>query len=201
MELKIGILLPRSDMFPTLGKDFLNGLKLSLKNSVPKVVPNFLVEGIGNAADENLLKTAEKMLLQEDVDLAVSFCSIYKLEEMVSLFHNYKKPLIHIDLGGSVLKKEHTASPYVLHHTLNIWQSAYATGKYVAQKLGKTAAVITSMYEGGYHIGATFEKGFISEGGYIASYYVGSYGLQNRNLFCHGGRDRKSTAGCNLCAF
>lgn len=32
MEIKIGILLPRSDMFPALSLDFLNGLKLSLSN-------------------------------------------------------------------------------------------------------------------------------------------------------------------------
>lgn len=170
---KIGILLPRSDMFPTLARDFLNGFKLSLKKSMThEFTPQFIVESVGNAADDNLLKVAEKMILQEEVDLTITFCSVFKLRELVTIFHNYKKPLIHVDLGGSVLKKEHT-SPYILHHTLNLWQSAYAAGIYAAHNFGKKAAVAASFYDGGYHFTEGFVRGFTNEGGSIVNYYVG----------------------------
>ena len=172
MEIKIGILLPRSDMFPTLSLDFLNGLKLSLSNLTDKNIEfKYIVESIGNAADDTALRVAEKMILQEEVALTISFCSFYKLKELVTIFDSYKKPLIHLDLGGNVLKKEHT-SPYVLHHTLNLWQSAYISGKYAADNFGKKAALAISFYDGGYHLTDAFVQGFTDHGGEIVFSYV-----------------------------
>lgn len=171
MGLKIGLLLPRSDMFPTLALDFLNGLKLTLKSSDSANLPQFIIEGIGNAADNSLLKVAEKMILQEDVDITISFCGIFKLKELVAIFNSYKKPLIHLDLGGNVFKKEHI-SEYVLHHTLNLCESTYASGVYAAKNFGKNAALAISFYDGGYHLAESFAKGFTENGGNIVYTYV-----------------------------
>ena len=182
MELKIGILLPRSEMFPTLALDFLNGCKLAFKNSMPDgMSQNFIVEGIGNATDSSLLKIAEKFILQEDVDITLAFCGSFYLTDLIQIFNSYKKPLIRIDLGGSVLTKEHL-SPYVLHHTLNIWQSAHAAGKYAAHNYGKKVSVMTSIYDGGYHLAASFVKGYTDEGGEISSYYGGPMDYKSENF-------------------
>ena len=172
MGLKIGLLLPRSDMFPTLALDFLNGLKLLFNKSDTNInFPQFFIEGIGNATDDSLLRIAEKMILQEDVDLTISFCSIFKLKELVAIFNSYKKPLIHLDLGGNVFKKEHI-SEYVLHHTINLCQSSYVSGVYAAKVYGKNAALAVSFYDGGYHIAESFVKGFTENGGSIVYNYV-----------------------------
>jgi ABC-type branched-subunit amino acid transport system substrate-binding protein len=172
MEMKIGILLPRSDMFPTFALDFLNGLKLVLEhrgNNIPN--PVLIVESVGNATGDAVLKSAEKMILQENVDLTISFCSVFKLKELVDIFDAYKKPLIHVDLGGNVLKNEHT-SPYVIHHTLNLWQSAYISGVNAVNLFGKNAALAISFYDGGYHLAESFVKGFTDNGGNIVFAYV-----------------------------
>jgi len=159
-------------MFPTLALDFLNGLKLVLnKSNNSSNFPQLIIEGIGNATDNSLLKVAEKMILQEDVDLTISFCSIFKLKELVAIFNSYKKPLIHLDLGGNVFKKEHI-SEYVLHHTLNLCQSSYVSGVYAAKVYGKNAALAVSFYDGGYHIAESFVKGFTENGGSIVYNYV-----------------------------
>ncbi len=173
MELKIGILLPRSDMFPALSLDFLNGLKLSLLKNLKgnNFKFKYIVEGLGNAADDTILRVAEKMILQEEVVLTITFCSFFKLNELISIFNAYKKPLIHLDLGGNVLNKEHT-SPFVLHHTLNLWQSAYASGVYTANNFGKKAALAISFYDGGYHLTSGFVQGFTDQGGEIVFSYV-----------------------------
>ena len=100
MKFKIGILLPRSEMFPTLALDFLNGCKLAFKNSLADgMSPDFIVEGIGNATDSSLLKIAEKFILQEEVDITLAFCGSFYLTDLIRIFDSYKKPLIHIDLG------------------------------------------------------------------------------------------------------
>jgi len=172
MELKIGILLPRSDMFPTLAMDFLNGLKLAFK--IPwgdLLIPKLLIESVGNATDKSLLQIAEKMILQENVDLTISFCGIFNLKKLAGIFNAYKKPLIHVDLGGNVLKDEYT-NPYVIHHTLNLWQSAYFSGVYAANTFGKNAALALSFYDGGYHLAESFVRGFTENGGNVVYNYV-----------------------------
>jgi ABC-type branched-subunit amino acid transport system substrate-binding protein len=159
-------------MFPTLALDFLNGLKLAFENSGKEnFVPEFIVESVGNATGKSLLDAAEKMILQEEVDLTISFCSVFNLKELVSIFDAYKKPLIHIDLGGNVLKEEHTG-PFVIHHTLNLWQSAYYAGVYAANAFGKKGALATSFYDGGYHLIESFVCGFTENGGNVVFNYV-----------------------------
>ncbi|NNE27170.1 MAG: ABC transporter substrate-binding protein [Saprospiraceae bacterium] len=181
MDLKVGILLPRSDMFPTLAMDFLNGLKLGLNKSGISNMPELVIESIGNAADQLVIKVAEKMILQEEVNLTIAFCGEHQLKELNTLFTAYKKPLLHIDLGGHVQKKE-IISPYVLHHTLNLWQSAYAAGVYAANTFGKKAAVAASFYDGGYHLTHGFVSGFTNNGGQIESYYVGPMDYKNETF-------------------
>ena len=182
MTLNIGILLPHSEMYPTLALDFLNGCKLALKNSLPDdIEPNFSIEVIGNAAEENLLKIVEKLILQEEVDITLAFCGSLFLNEFINIFDNYKKPLIRIDLGGGVLTNEHL-SPYVLHHTLNVWQSAHAAGRYAAEKYGKKVSVISSIYDGGYHMSANFVKAYTDLGGEVSSFYVSPMDYKTENF-------------------
>jgi len=173
MDTKIGILLPKSDMFPTLARDFLNGFNLSFKASgMAHNIPKLIVDGIGNAAGDIPLRSAEKMILQENVDLTLAFCGFSKLEELSTFFDSYKKPLIHLDLGGNVLKQVHK-SPYILHHSLNLCNSAYAAGKYAADQFGKKGALTASFYDGGYHLSFSFVKGYTDNGGEIIYNYVG----------------------------
>ena len=182
MTLNIGILLPQSEMYPTLALDFLNGCKLALKNSLPDgIEPNFSIEVIGNAAEESLLKIAEKLVLQEEVDITLAFCGSRHLNEFISIFGNYKKPLIRIDLGGGVLTKGQV-NPYVLHHTLNVWQSAHAAGKYAVEKYGKKVSVISSIYDGGYHMSANFVKAYTDLGGEVSSFYVSPMDYKKENF-------------------
>ncbi|MAL61271.1 MAG: hypothetical protein CMC14_14625 [Flavobacteriaceae bacterium] len=173
MNTKIGLLLPRSDMFPTLAGDILNGLKLVFKKKMDVAyTPSFIIEGTGNAADDSIIQKAEKLLLQEDVDLTIAFCSIFKLKELEGVFTAYKKPLLHIDLGGRILKKEHV-SPNVLYHTLNIWQASYAAGRYAVNAFGKKAAIVGSYYDCGYQITEAFVQGLNEEGGKVEAFWVG----------------------------
>ncbi len=172
MSLKIGVMVPRSDMYPALGMDFLNGVKLALAESgMPE--PQFFVEGIGNATDKTLIKTAEKLVLQEDVDITLSFCSYFILNELVDLYNSYQKLLLHVDLGGNILKKQHI-SPYVAHLTLNMCQSAFEAGIWAAENLGKKGFAAVSFYDGAYQMTASFVEGFNSKGGEICGFHVGS---------------------------
>lgn len=164
-------MLPKSDQFPTLAQDFLNGLKLVVSGWDSQDTPRFIVESIGNATDDSVIRMAEKMILQEEVDLTISFCSVFFLDQLVKIYDAYKKPLIHLDLGGHIYKKEHI-SPYVVHHSAQLWQTAYAAGVHAATEYGKKGAIASSFYDGGYQLTESFVKGFTEAGGEIVFYYV-----------------------------
>lgn len=182
MKQRIGILLPRSDMYSTLARDFMNGLKLFLngKESLKGQI-EFVIESVGTASDDTVIKTAEKQLLQEEVDLTLAFCGNSLLDQLVDLFTGYKKPLIHIDLGGNILKKRHV-SPYVVHHSLNMAHAAAALGAYAAEHLGKKVALLSSFYDGGYQMAAGFDQGFASNGGNIAMQHVSPMAYKEQNM-------------------
>jgi branched-chain amino acid transport system substrate-binding protein len=172
MELKIGILLPKSDMFPRLAIDFLNGFKLSFNSSDDQnYVPKFIIESTGNATDSSLLQRVERMLLQEETDVIVCFCSYFMLDSLVTIANSYRKPIIHVTLGARVLKPTHH-SPYVLHVSLNLCQTSYLSGKYAAQHFGKKAALLSSFYDGGYQLTESFFQGFTDHQGEIVYNYV-----------------------------
>jgi len=171
MGLKIGILLPKSDMFPALGLNLLNGINLSLKINASKLDPQFIVEGVGNAADDSILKIIDKLILQESIDLLIGFFSISRLKELTPKINSYKIPFIHIDLGGSILKKE-CKSPNMLHLSLGLCQSAYAAGMYAAKNFGNKGFAASSFYDGGYQLTESFNRGFKKNGGTIENYYV-----------------------------
>lgn len=171
MELKIGVLLPKSDMFPRLAIDFLNGFKLSLNESNSKYTPKLLIESVGNATDSSLLERVERMLLQEEADVIVCFCSYFMLDGLVAIANSYRKPIVHVTLGARVLKAKHHSS-YVLHLSLNLCQTSYVSGHYAATHFGKKGALLSSFYDGGYQLTESFYQGFIDHEGEIVYNYV-----------------------------
>jgi|GEM_PF-3032726 len=180
MSPKIVFLVPRSDMFPTLALDFLNGFKLATRDAEGTVNFSILVESVGLASEESMLKTCEKLILQEDIDMAVSFCGTNILPELVTIFNSYKKPLLRVDLGGVVMKEEYV-KPYVAHLTLAIWQSVFVAAKFAAHTYGKKVAILSSTYEGGYHFCGPFVEGFVSQGGEVVSFNVSPMDYKTTN--------------------
>ena len=171
--MKIAFLLPRSDMFPTLPRDFLNGFKIGI-SSVPELAStemDIMVESIGNGADEAVLNKAEQIILEGKADVIVAFCSAFHLSALVKTANSYQFPILVVDLGGNVLKGEHF-SPWVLHHSLHLCNAAYMAGSYAATHIGKKGAVISSFYDGGYQLPAAFVDGFVENGGEVVYNFV-----------------------------
>lgn len=165
------MLLARSDMFPALAKDILNGLKLAFKNAGPQFSPKLFIESIGNGTDDEVLQRVEKLLLQEDVDVVVGFCSFFMLDRLAAIATSYKKPIVHVSLGARSLKAMHV-NPYMLYQSLNLTHSSYLSGKIAVETIGKKAAILASFYDGGYHMAEAFVRGFVDNGGEIIYNYV-----------------------------
>lgn len=177
MPSKIGFILPSSEVYPLLITDFLNGFKFSYSQSnLP--IPDIHFEGVGNGTDASILRIAEKIIIQENIDLLVGFCGTNHLEKLLNLAKVYQKSLIHTDLGGTILQEE-IKNEYVIHHSLNFWKSFAYTGLYAGKNIGKRVAIIMSFYEAGYQLLYGFTKGFEQVGGEIVSMQVAKSDYKN----------------------
>jgi|GEM_PF-3336654 len=169
--MKIGVIIPRSQLFPLVGLQFSNGVDYAIKQSNNKQI-QYIIEDGGNAADsDEILGKANKLLLQDRVDAVIAYTGPKTHDSLCKLFDKYKKILILADWGASITY-DLPKSDYVYHHTMNEWATAYALGKHLAEQGSKRVLFCLSFMEVGYHLAYSFVKGFEENGGTIAGYHM-----------------------------
>ena len=176
----IYLLIPRSNMFPTMGQDFIKGLSFAFEQNNNEK-PTFIIESIGNGTDEAIIQQVEKKLLEDAFDLALGFCGKELVNGLVQLFDAYQKPFIHTDLGANYCEYYNT-SDHVVHLNLNLWQSCYNAGKFAVEKHGKRIALASSFYDGGYQLIHGFLNGILAAGGEIVYNYVSQFEYTNEEF-------------------
>jgi ABC-type branched-subunit amino acid transport system substrate-binding protein len=148
--LRAGIFLPRSTLFPSLNKDFFQALKENLKQQVAAEEIQLLIENIGFGIDESeIYSKAEKMLLQEDVDLLVVFADSRITELLQPLFTAYDKILLMVHFGAN-LPDGRISAPTTITHSLNFCFHTSLTAKLAVTAKKKEAINLISYYDGGY---------------------------------------------------
>lgn len=148
--LRAGLLLPRSTFYPSLGIDFFNGFKESLKNNKIKEDIILITDNIGFGVNEQEIYTkAEKMILQDDVDLIILFADVLITELLQPLFTATNKILLTVNFGAN-FPENWTASPSAITHSLNFCWLATSTGELAAKETNKQAINVVSYYDGGY---------------------------------------------------
>jgi branched-chain amino acid transport system substrate-binding protein len=172
MALRIGILLPRSTDYPAMGFDLLDGLRYSLKQegiTEATVIPENI--GFGEDRQANYAK-AEKLFMQDDIDLLVAYLSVSNAEALYPLIKTVGKPLLVLDPGMN-----HPAlapEPNVFFISFQGMHAAYLAGKKAAEG-GAEVILATSFYDGGYRGPWAYTMGIEAAGGRIVHNYVGHY--------------------------
>lgn len=132
--LRIGLLLPCSTLFPSLGLDFNNGIKEFLKSYVINDDVSFIMDNIGFGINEQEVYTkAEKMLLQDDVDVLILFADSRIAELLQPLFTACHKILLVVNFGAN-FPENWTPAPTTITHSLNFCWHARLTGQLAARK-------------------------------------------------------------------
>lgn len=172
MAIKIGILLPRSTDYPHLGFDLLDGVKCSLK-AATEVEATFVTENIGYGENrkDNYAK-AEKMILQDEVDLIIAYLSGGNAESMYALSVSLKTPFVFLDPGMS--HPAFPVAPGVVAISLQGLLASYLLGKQAGAG-GAEVLMATSFYDGGYRGPWAYARGIEAAGGKIAANYVSHY--------------------------
>ena len=173
--LRIGILLPRSTLFPSLGLDILSGLKEQLKQQQVFDDIKLVTDNIGFGTEEQEIYTkAEKMLLQEDADVVI-LCADTGITEMLQpLFTATNKILLVVNFGANFPESWQSA-PTTIIHSLNFCEHAGITGKLAAEENeNKEVANLVSYYDGGYRQCYCMLTANQAAGGIPAFYHITS---------------------------
>jgi branched-chain amino acid transport system substrate-binding protein len=149
--LRIGVLLPRSTLFPAFGLDILNGIKCCLKYHGLTDNIKLLTDNIGFGIEEaEIYSKAEKFLLQDDADIVIVMADLTIAELLEPLFTTSNKLLLMVNMGAGIPDTWKT-SPTTIVHSLNISFHARLTGKLAAaENENKKGAYTLSYYDAGY---------------------------------------------------
>jgi branched-chain amino acid transport system substrate-binding protein len=172
MNKRIGILLPRSTDYPSMGVDILDGIKGYTRNSTGDTL-DFKTENIGFGENPALThEKAEKLLLQEEVDALVVYSNASNAELLYKLAPVYAKPFIFLDAGMQMPFAP--ASDYCYHISLQGLHACRIAGS-MAGTGNRKVLLASSFYDGGYMGPWAYHQGLAESGGSICGNYVSGY--------------------------
>jgi branched-chain amino acid transport system substrate-binding protein len=166
--LKLGVLLPFSQVYAQLGADILDGM-------------NLYFEGIGNKAggrDVQIVKEDEgvdpapavqkvrKLIEQDQVELFTGIVSTPIAYGARDLLHNAKVISVISNAGGNDLTRGRK-SPYIFRVSFSAWQVAYPLGEWEAKNLTKKVVITAADYGFGRESAAAFKQSYEQNGGTV----------------------------------
>lgn len=166
--LKIGILLPYSDIYAVLGESITEAIKMYFEengNEAGGRPVEFIEEDEGTAPDVALQK-AQKLVEQDEVDLVVGIVSSGVLLGVRDYFHDNQKLLIVANAGANELSRN-LKSPYIWRTSFTNWMAPYSMGGWAAANVGTRAAISVPDYAAGNNNITGFTNSFTAAGGEI----------------------------------
>lgn len=170
---RVGLLLPPSQLQPELAKSMLAGMRLALAQASDQAGgrPVEIRTAQISASPYQAAEQARQLIAAEQIDLLAGFVNGQTAALLRPLLHERQIPLIVNTVGANVPRPA-SASPYIVRNSLQQWQANWALGAWAAANIGPRAVVASSFYESGYDTLYVFGQGFQSAGGTILSTHV-----------------------------
>lgn len=169
-SLGIGLLLPRSEIYPALGENLTAGMQLYFDRSREQDNARKVQLRTETITYDSLdaLRKSKQLAQTGPLDFVVAVTGARVAAQLGSFFQTHHIPLIVNRMGANVFSPDwHT--PFVINNSLSLWQANRAMGAWVAQHLGKRAYVVRSFYESMYDMGYAFRTAFEAAGGRIVA--------------------------------
>lgn len=174
--------MPRSTLYPMLGMDMINGLKLSIQQQSVSGDIELIIDNIGFGINEpEIYAKAEKMLLQENADVVIAFADTIIAELLQPLFTATNKILLIVNFGAN-FPRSWNPEPTCITLSLNFCLQARLTGKLAASKENKKAANVLSYFDGGYNQCYSLINSFQVNGGITMFNHVTHFRLDQFSL-------------------
>jgi len=178
----IGVLLPGSTLYPSIGMDFLQGLKSCLNfHQYNGVDYQISMIGYGLKEDE-IYAAAERLVVADNADVVIAFAADYHAVKLSPLFATAGKLLIITNAGANYPEAFTVPVSHTLFHSLNECLCCFLTGKYAARQEGGHGAIMaTSFFDGGYRHAHAMNNAFVLSGGEIMHNYVSHFKKEEFN--------------------
>lgn len=143
---KIGVLLPQSKEYPTIAKEFMNGLRLAL----PSSNYSFVIEGIGLGNNaEVVINAIQKLVHQEDVVLTTGILGHRDLDKILDYVEGAELPFLYSDFGAT-RPIDLSERKNVYCNSLDLYKATNALGAYFNKNGISKITTSTCYYESGY---------------------------------------------------
>jgi branched-chain amino acid transport system substrate-binding protein len=167
--LKIGVLLPYSDIYAVLGESITEAIKMYLgevNDEAGGRKIEIITEDEGTQPDAALQK-ARKLIEQDEVAFVAGVVSSGVLAGLRDYFDQNKKLLLCANAGANVLSRN-AKTPYIWRTSFTNWQPNWPVGTWAANNVGKNAYLSVPDYGAGKDTVASFSNSFEAAGGKIA---------------------------------
>jgi branched-chain amino acid transport system substrate-binding protein len=162
-KIKIGLLVPGSGIYRTMGLDFENGLLLAVGEENSNRI-EVTKEFIGQGNTSQVQTALQKLESFQNVDLFTGILTSKVASELQDFINKRAKPFLVNNLGEQTILPGQFDSSYVFINDFGLCQSEYAFGRWFTRQGAKKVSIAFSIYEGGYHLHQAFRMGTISEG-------------------------------------
>lgn len=171
----IGILLPRSTYYQSIGFDLHEGLRSGIKQQAGSENIRIVTENIGFGADkQQCYRSTERLLLEENASLIIAYIGHRTAELLKPLFLATNKMLIVLDAGAN-MPTEWPTCPNIFYHSLHNTLGAWLTAKKAIKDGYTNGGMVTGYYDAGYLHTYSISKSFEKAGGKICFNHATGY--------------------------
>ncbi len=168
--LKLGVLLPYSDIYAVLGESITEAMKMYFEevgNSAGGRTIELITEDTEIKPDVAQQK-ARKLVEQDKVDLVTGIVSSGVAVALRDYFDETQNILIISNAGANSMTRG-AKSKYIFRTSFTNWQPNWPLGTWAYKNIGKKAVISVPDYGAGHDMENAFANSFLAAGGEIVS--------------------------------
>lgn len=164
--LKIGVILPFSQVYAVLGESIVNGMELYFSENGNQAGgrPITLINEDEEASPDVGLRKVRKLVEQDNVDLLTGFVSTAVAYACRNYIDDNEVVTLVSNAGGNDLTRS-KKSDYIFRTSFTSWQVSNPAGKWIAENVSKKAFTMGADYAFGRESVAAFLESFTAAGG------------------------------------
>jgi len=167
-KLKVGLMLPATGTFATIGTAISNGFRLAVTEQGGKFagreIEFFTVDDESDPAKAP--ENANKLVKRDQVDVLVGTVHSGVAMGMAKVARDNNTLLIIANAGADEITGP-LCAPNIFRTSFSNWQPGYATGKMVAERKHRTVVTLAWKYAAGEQSVAGFKEAFEAGGGKV----------------------------------
>lgn len=145
-----------------MSNDIMDGFKAAIPErfrSQFEFIPEYIHQG-----NTELVKIALNKFIQfSNVDIVSGIVSYRLIPEIQKILENKRKLGFFFDFG-EYIRPFDPLPKNLFFNSLKMWQQEFALGKWGQQNFGGKGAILTSVYDAGFHLHSSFWQGAVAAG-------------------------------------